>query len=379
MGTYDKDLFVDRSREVDGFCRLLRRETTKAVWLIAAGKAMGKTWLIERLAEDCRASVDESPGGEGTPAALAVVDFGNRYEVHEFQDTLSFVRLLRNKLDYPQFFGPLNDVIERFTGADEGSHLSALSSLAKKMGDSFSLEALDILAADLDVDYENLPGGNVKQRKALELARELQRRDRILQLIEKLEYERDHVDWRQGMEPLLGEPTSPGAVAAAAPATGSYSPLRADSDREREQAERQINDAFFACLKTLTAEVHPVILIFDAWEQAPAEIAKWVKEELLERLGCRELEQVVVLVAAREPPDLSELSVKELVARSNLDPFDDARVGKFVKAYTAKYHLEIPAEDIPNLRRYSGGKPGKLADMVQEVLAEKESQDPFFL
>jgi hypothetical protein len=380
MGTYDKDLFVDREHEVDGFCRLLRRETIKAIWPIAAEKDMGKTWLIERLTEDCRASLGEGPDGEGMPAALAVVDFGNRYEVHEFQDTLSFVRLLRNKLDHPQFFGPLDDVIDGLTSAEEGTHLSAFSSLAKKMGDSFSLEALDILAADLDVDYENLPGGSVKQRKALELARELQRRGRMLQLIEKLEYERAHVDWRQGMEPLLGESSSPGTVAAAAPATGSYGPLRADSDRERQQAERKINEAFFACLKTLTAEVHPVILIFDAWEKAPAETTKWLKEELLGRVGCRELEQVVVLVAGRELPDLSELRDQELVVKgSSLDPFDEDRVGEFVQAYTAKYHLEITAEKMQFMREFSGGKPGKLAGMLEEKLAEMESQDPFFL
>jgi hypothetical protein len=378
VGTYDKDLFVDRARELDGFCRLLKRETTKAVWLIAAGEEMGKTWLIERLREACRAGLGDAPTGGGTPAALAVVDFRNRYEVHEVQDTLSFVRLLRNKLDCPQFFGPLNDVIDRFTGTEEGAHLSALSSLAKKMGDSFGLEALDILAADLDVDYENLPGGDVKLKKALELARELQRRGRMLQLIEKLEQERDQVDWRQGMEPLLGAAAGPDVVAGGAPATGSYAPLRVDSDRDHEQAERQINEAFFSCLKALTAEVHPVVLLFDAWEKAPVETAAWIKRELLERLGHRELEQIVVLFAGREPPDLSDLPVKDLVAQTSLDPFDDARVRELVKAYAAKYQVEIPAEDIPSLRKYSGGKPGRLAGMVQEVLAEKESQDPFF-
>ena len=383
MGTYDKDLFVDRGPELAGFGKLLKRETAKAVWFIAAAEEMGKSWLIERLREACRAVPDAAPGEKGAPASLVAVDFRDRYEVHEVQDTLSFVRLLRNKLDYPQFFGPLNEVIGGVTGSQEGAGLSALSSLAKKMGDSYGSDQLDILAADLDVDYEDLPGGDVKLKKALELAREMQRRGQLLRLVEKLEKERDQVDWRQGMESQLGAAPRPGE-AAGAPAPIYNAPLQADSDRDREEAERRINDAFFSCLKALTTEVHPVILAFDSWEKAPTETAGWIKGELLDRLGRpgqqgrRELEQVIVLFTGREPPDFSDLPVRELVAQSNLDPFDDDRVGEFVQAYAAKFHVDIPAGDVPNLRKYSGGKPGKLADMVQEVLAEKESQDPFF-
>jgi hypothetical protein len=167
MGSYDEKVFVDRDRELRGFCKLLKPETPQAVMLIEAGELMGKTWLVGQMSGQCREEVGVIP--------VVTIDFKDAIEQHKVQDTLSLLRLIRKKIGCPQYFEHLDTVINRFTVAQLGAGLGATMPLIKRMERVYSLEELEELAMWLEVVWENLPGDTLFQ-KAKGLVTHFQRR-----------------------------------------------------------------------------------------------------------------------------------------------------------------------------------------------------------
>jgi hypothetical protein len=360
--SYDSALFVDRQQEMGYLERLLRHEGSKAVMCIQAGEWMGKSWLVSRMGSHCRQAESQ--------VVCAEVDFRNRREMHEVQDTLSLVRLLRSKLNRPDYFSHLNAVINSFTAAGgPGAAVSALSALAERMGAAYDLGELAMLSQFLGVLWENVAGDTL-YLKAYGLASQMQHRGRLPELLDRLRADRGHLDWSQGLEALSGE----GAAAAAGDAVveDRLAPLADEGTRGRGLVDRRINEAFFDCLAGLAGDL-PVALFFDGCEQAPGEAMDWIRHELLDRLRTGELNNLVVILAGRTRPDLSDVDVDRLLVEVELDGFDEDRVGEFLAAY----RLEVGAEELAFLARASGGVPGMLARMVDNLRAEHDSRDPF--
>ncbi|MBN1889877.1 MAG: hypothetical protein JW850_17915 [Thermoflexales bacterium] len=95
------DWFVNRTKQYQGFCKMLARETPKAVMLIEAPADMGKTWVIQKMRHHC----------EGEKVPVMHVDFRDRRP----HDYLSLVRLARDQLG-AGYFNPLTSTINSFTG-----------------------------------------------------------------------------------------------------------------------------------------------------------------------------------------------------------------------------------------------------------------------
>jgi hypothetical protein len=360
--SYNPNFFIDRTRELGFLERLLKHERSKAIMRIRAEKPMGKSWLVSRMGSHCR---------ESDCQMLAVeVDFRNPREIHEVQDTLSLVRLLRSRLDRPDYFVQLNAVINRFTAGQPGGLVSALNALAGRIEDAYDLGGLERLSQFLDVKWENV-AGNTLYLKAYGLADQMRQQGRLPELLDRLRQERGHLDWSQGLEALGAD-----AAEAAAPPTAEadrLTPLAADGSQGRSLAERRINEAFFACLAEL-ARAEPVAFFFDGCEQAPDEAVAWIRFQLLDRLRSGELPTVVVVLAGRTPLDLSDLELDRLLVNVELEGFDQERVGEFLAAYG----LQVAAEELSLLTRASGGVPGLLAQMVDNLRAQSDTEDPFF-
>jgi hypothetical protein len=368
--SYDPTLFVDRQRELSYLDRLLRHERSKAVMRIHAGEWMGKSWLVGRMGKHCREGERQ--------VACAEVDFRNRREQHEVQDTLSLVRLLRRKLNHPEHFSPLNAVINSFTVAEAGAVgrsdavTNALNSLAERLEGVYVLNELARLSQFLGVVWENVAGDTL-YLKAYNLASHLYRTGRLPELLDRLGSERGHVDWTRGLEALTGDgaelPATPGSAEGVEDRLG---PLADEGALGRSLAERRINEAFFECLAGLAGDV-PVAFLFDGCEQAPREAMAWIRHQLLDRLRTGELPNLVVILAGRDRADLSDVDVDRLLVDVELDGFDQDRVSEFLAAYG----LEVSPEDRDLLARASRGVPGMLARMVDNLRAEQDSTDPF--
>jgi len=371
--SYDPTLFIDRERELSYLERLLQHERSKAVMRIQAGEWMGKSWLVGRMSMHCRESAGQT--------AAAEVDFRNRREQHEVQDTLSLVRLLRGKLNHPEYFSNLNAVINSFTATQagaaggSGAAVSALNGLAGRMEEAYDLAELARLSHSLGVAWENVAGDTL-YLKTYNLAGQLHRSGRLPELLDRLRAERGHLDWSQGMEALAGQgaqaPDGAADAAAAAEVEDRLAPLTDEGVCGRDLVDRRINEAFFACLAGLARD-YPVALFFDGCEQSPSEAMFWIRHELLDRLRTGELSNLVVILAGRTPADLSDVDVAHLLVDVELGGFDEERVGEFL----AKYGLEVSQEERDLLARASRGVPGMLARMVDNLRAEHDSKDPF--
>jgi len=368
MVDYDASLFVNRERELRGFGKMLRPETPQAIMLIHAGEHLGKSWLIGEMFRHCKEKSGELP--------VAIIDFGNPREREEITDTLGLVRLVRTKLGYPDHFRHLNQVINSFTQPEMDASVSAMHALAVRMEQRFDLRSLERLSQFLGVNYESLPG-DVPYRKAYSLVDHFRQRDTLDTLISRLEEERPGYDWRQGLEPLLGERKSlPDAdVGTSEPmAVDHNAPLAADSVKGRSLAERRINEAFFSCLQELTIRVQPIVFLFDGCERVPDEAKQWIREQLLDRLRAKELEHIVIIFAGRTTPDLSDLGIDDLTVQTSLDGFDEKDVLEFFK----RHKVPMDPLKLPVYVEASGGKPGVLALMADNLRAQTEKHDSFF-
>jgi hypothetical protein len=366
MGRYDPERFINRDTELRGFRKLLQPNTPQAIMRIWAEEWMGKTWLIGHMCNHCHL--------EGGQSLVATIDFKNPREKLQVQDTLSLVRLIRTKLDQPRVFDALNEVINHFTAHAPGASPSALNSLAIRIEDNFSLRELARLSRFLDVTWENLPGETLYE-KAYALVAHMQRRGRIVELVDRLAEERDHVAWWQGPESLREARPAPTEGQAV---VDRNAPL-ADGSQGRDLAEQRINEAFFTCLQTLARE-RPIALLFDGCDLEDDEggawlwARTWIERQLLDRLRTGELENVIVILAGRAPFPITQPEIDELVVTRKLDAFGEEEV----KQFFAAYHQQVDPEEVPVLARASGGNPGLLAKMLDNLRAKDDSKDPFW-
>lgn len=94
------DWFVNRLKQIDGFSKMVARQTAKQIMVIEAPAELGKTWTLQRLLLDCRAQTVNA----------ALIDFRER----QAWDYLLLVRQFRDQLGAAHF-NALTDVINQAT------------------------------------------------------------------------------------------------------------------------------------------------------------------------------------------------------------------------------------------------------------------------
>lgn len=358
MNTYDLHLFVDREKKFRGFQKLLEPSTRQAVMLIEAPRDMGKSWLLNRMQHHC----------EDTAVSIPVVqiDFRNPRQIHEIQDFLGLVRLIRNKLAQPAYFAPLNATINFFTAAAPSAN-PAVARLRASLEQAFNLEELEGLVVDLGIRYENLAGATLSA-KIIALVTYAERYGVLVRLVERCAQLRPAAQW---------DVAAFATTAVLAPTDTTTADLggllRTETDQERRHAMRQINTAFFDALEKLMADRGQVVLLLDSVEEAPQEAVDWLRDELLARLRDGQLADVVVIVTGRKTPDLSDLDIKHLLVQTGLEPFDETIIREYFED-----RRQIRGLDLRTIVLTSGGVPGTLAMMADQALAKTQDDDDFF-
>jgi hypothetical protein len=307
-----------------------------------------------------------------TDIPVVQIDFRNPYQVHAIQDRLGLVRLLRDKLEYPRYFNNLNRTINSFSEAGASGN-RGLAALRQKIEQYFNLDELTNLTFDLSINYENLPGETL-QAKSRELVNYAQRHNLLRNLVELCATLRSQVDWWQGLESLrqvssvaMEEETAEAII------SDDNAPIWADSDMERQRANRQINSAFFECLAALLQDRARMALLLDSYEMAPPEADRWLRDELLPRLREGELNKLNLIITGRKTPDLSDLDVKHLLVQTTLEPFTEEDIRVYFEE-----RRKVSGLDIRTIVLTSGGVPGALAMMADHAMVTAEGDDDFF-
>ena len=369
MSGFDDYLFVDRLKKLKGFEKLLLPQTRQAVMAIEGPQDMGKTWLVSKMRQYCQQPNLNLP--------VAQIDFRNPREMHEIQDVLGLVRLLRNKLGYDDYFNRLNETINRFSQANLAAATDGLQSLRRNLETSFNLDELRGLCFELAIQFDNLRGDTLLA-KTIELVSYCQRRRLLSQLVQTCLGLRPEIDWRAGLAVMLegevgGGGTAVSPTTTAAFITDSNALLRADSRQEREHAERQINNAFFDCLAAILPDKSPVVLLFDSVEAAPPEAQRWLLNELLPRLGEAAFKDLVIIITGRKTPDMSRLNIQHLLVETKLEPFVETDILEYFEE-----RRKITGLDLRTIILTSGGIPGALAMMADHAVITTEEDDDFF-
>jgi hypothetical protein len=374
---YDPNLFVDRVPELKGFGKLLQDSTPEAVLLIEADELMGKTWLLDRMCDQCSAEAGQAVG-EVTHPPLVKIDF--RQQKNQIQDTLSLVRLIRDALGQSSYYSELNAVINLFTGRRPEALVDAMQSLAIMLGGDLEGNIEGILGFDeakelsqaMGIEYDNLEGGEVAKLyvKCYSLVVTLEGKQRLPDLfayMRKKFPERDLGQEEQAIAAARAACPQP----AGTPMEDLGNPLPVEG---RRRAEAKISGAFLACLHKLEVEHKPVIVFFDSVEEAPDWAILWIRDELLGQMQTGGLTDVVVIAAGRDTFKLQRAGTDGLVKRRPLPGLKEEDIPAFLKAYKVPYDEKTLEDYI----KYSGGTPGMLAKMADNQLAHEQMEDPFF-
>jgi hypothetical protein len=363
MSGFNPLLFVNQEQKIRGFQKLLEPATPQAVMVIEAPRDMGKTWLVAYLQDRCQQPDVAAPA--------AFVDFRHPREIHEIQDVLGLIRLLRNKLNQPAFFHELNGTINSFT-SNKQEGMAGRVMLRGMMERYFDPDDIAGLAFDLLIDFDNLPGGsrgNTKSGKIRALIEECEQQKRLAELVELCARQRPSVDWSP-VHTAASPTTLPEMDEAVADQNGR---LWADTEIERQRAERQINDAFFACLAQLMVAKKQVVFLFDSVEEAPDVAKNWLRHELLLRLRDGQINDAVVIITGRKTPDLTDLGIRHLLVQTSLAPFTEEHVREYFEE-----RRKISGLDLRTVVLTSGGVPGALAMMADHAGTLVQEDDDFF-
>ncbi|MCB8945303.1 MAG: hypothetical protein H6658_16270 [Ardenticatenaceae bacterium] len=364
MSNFDEKLFVNFEKKVGGFQKLIRPDVPKSVMVIEAAKDMGKSWLVSWMQQYCQRDA-------GVP--VATIHFGDALEIYRIEDDLDLVRLLRDRLGQPQYFNQLNAIINQYTDPDLSGNTSALAILRRNIEEYFNLEELQDLTFEIGIRYENIAGDTLRA-KTRELVIYCDRNSLIELLLTTLERERPSVPikWREGFNTT---PTTLAVVTITTdtPIEDKRGRIQALSDREREYAEQQINQAFFDCLTKLATDKAPLVFLLDATEKAPTKATRWIQHELLQRIRQGLLPQANVIMTGRKTFDLTDLEIRHLLVETSLTPFGDDHIREYIfdRRGITGYELSFFVDA-------SGGIPGLLAIMADNVARKYQDDDDDF-
>ncbi len=148
--------------------------------------------------------------------------------------------------------------------------------------------------------------------------------------------------------------------------------VRADSETVRRAIEVRITDAFFTCLVELSAD-QVVAFLFDSYEEITQEADRWIQAQFLTRIRDGLLPNLVTVLAGRENlPDLSS-GWEHCVARTGLAPFNLEHVTEYLRE--KRQLTNLSPEEIALLVQASGGTPGLLGTLADNLAVESESDD----
>lgn len=286
------DWFVNRLKQMDGFAKMLARQTPKQIMVIEAPAELGKSWTLQRLQVDCR--------GQGVLVAL--VDFRDRQP----WDYLLLTRQLRDQLGN-EHFNLLTTLINQSTTI----HINLTTSEGS--------------------------GGPVNLNLATEGGQ------------------------------ISSSPVTIGDIAGGTIVKDNQFVVHADSETARRAIELRITDAFVDALKVLS-QTHPVVLLFDSYEDATAEADRWLRFSFLTKIRDALLPNVIVIIAGRTAPSIDP-SWQPFVARTGLAPLEEI----FVREYIVEKR-KLTGLDLATIIRTCGGHPGLLAKMADIATMDKSEE-----
>ncbi|MEM7128712.1 MAG: hypothetical protein AAF702_20425 [Chloroflexota bacterium] len=368
---YQEALFVDRERKYRGFQKLLQPETRQAVMLITSPEKMGKTWLAIKMERHCRRSEVNLP--------VVRIDFRNPLDQLKVTDHLAFIRLLRDRLDQPDYFHHLNTVINHVTDATRsqmttsGQRLAVLAQLIQKF---YDLNELRRLARMLGVEFDNLQG-SILFDKAYGLVVHFARRNAMTELFDQLAEERGQIAWHESFADLVEiESTDEAEITSIDLFVDKGLSLTSTAVVEQQMAERLINDAFFDSIADMIRDFGQVIFLIDAIEQAPQVAADFITGQLLVQLLDERLQDMVIVILGREVPDVSDLNIDSLIVKTGLDAFNERYVRDFM--HSRNIIEDNERWNIQSALTFSGGVPGILALMADQAKLTQNDDDDFF-
>lgn len=381
MSIFDNALFVDRTRKIGGFEKLILPETKQAVMLIKSPEKMGKTWLAMKFEALCNEPDVNLP--------VVRIDFRNPLDQLKITDHLAFIRLLRDRLNQPEYFRRLNATINRLTNhnrttTDGLASMQAkgsrrIAELANEIQTVFNLNELEQQSLFLDVQFENLRG-TTRFDKAFGLASYFARRGALAELFDMLTAERGHIDWLAKYEDLLNASADemasiPSDVTNDTQFQDQNLNLVGLATQEIERAERLINEAFFNDMADLLSERGQAVFLLDAYESAPQVASDFIAMQLLVQLLDERLRNMVIVISGREIPDVSDIGIRGISVITDLSTFNKQYVREFMLS------RDIPEDTgggVDSVLLFSGGVPGILALMADQAKMALQTDDDFF-
>ena len=341
-----KEVFINREEERKIFQQMLEGSRREHILLIQAAGDMGKTHLIDEFE------------ALSTPYPHARIDLKAVYML----DRLMFGLCEDIGIErFPNFYSVCRRLVEGFTFSAGDNNQRARRKLLEVLTTSFNAGELRILCTtDLeDVRYENLRGETL-QEKALALIEYMEYRGRLPELIELVQAKRPHLSLDIA-QPRATEPLFSLQVWHQA-----ETKLRSLKGEERSQQLEDLTGAYVEDLRQycLQNPHQRVVILFDTYDRDKGghEVKEWLTGSFLRM--ARLLSCLVVVVAGRDIPHLSneagDWSLKRELHELQLHHF---------KEFVERLQLTIEEQHISVYYRGSGGSPGLIAKILENLMA----------
>jgi hypothetical protein len=132
---------------------------------------------------------------------------------------------------------------------------------------------------------------------------------------------------------------------------------RHDHPMVQQRMQMLVTSALRECLADL-AGTYRLVFLIDSWQDVPTDTRDWLRRHLLTWVADKTLSQAVMVIAGRElpdvpgpPPRIRELTLPELPEAA-------------VRSYWVE-RRGLPAEEVPNVIKLSGGLPLTIYLMAQ--------------
>lgn len=342
--------FVNRQAQVEAFGHILAGGLQREIFLVHGTAEIGKSFLLEQFmymaGRRQRARVDFRDG-----------------EVHSF---LSLIQTAVRDLGAAAFPATTAAITRMTTGArhdivvqSEEVHQAQPINRAKLrqlLLRAFGEGDLRDLCFDMAIDYDELPGDGTGN-KVRELIIFLERRTRLAELLTLGQTLRPHAPWHEVTKPPISPFTTPLESATRAVfRDGAFFPPLADP-LQKQALQGEISFTFFDELSRL-AQPQTILLSYDSYEDAPAEVWQWLTGVLLDEVVRGHLPGVMVLIAGRKVPLVTHM-MKPKTILTALEPFDLATVQEYWVQ-----RRQLSADQIEEIYRQTAGHPQRVAEQA---------------
>ena len=139
--------------------------------------------------------------------------------------------------------------------------------------------------------------------------------------------------------------------------------LRVENQLDRDERHTALTDAWFEDMAVLN---HPVVIVFDTYNEAPSEVQNWIEGPFLARAAGAD--PIRVVIAGREVPNKNNIEWGSCCQAHDLFGVEDAQHWMpLVEAMRRRVDVRDPQSWLAGICHVLKGNPGEIMKVIEKL------------